>query len=57
MKTCSAQRFPFGINKLFLSVTSPLTLTIVAPGNFYDGSRYFNIMDIDKTFEYSYTVR
>ena len=53
----SEEEFPNGINKLYLTIKSPLTLTIVAPGNFYDGSRYFNTMDIDKAYEYSYTVR
>ena len=40
-----------------MSVKSQLTLNIIAPGNYYDGSRYFNIMDIDNKYEYAYTVR
>ena len=34
-----------------------MTLLTLAPGNFYDGSRTFNTLDVEDGYEYAYRVR
>ena len=55
---CSSFHYPYGISRLYIGTKSlTVTVVVVPPGMFYDGTRYTNVIEIDPRNEYSYAVR
>ena len=54
---CSSDKYPYGVKKLHMFHTSPVTLVLIAPGKFHDASRVYNTIDIDRGHEHAFRIR
>ena len=54
---CSTDKYPYGVKKLHMYHTSPVTLVLIAPGKFHDASRVYNTIDIDRGHEHAFRIR